>query len=372
MFKKIAIAIILLFATIFSGCGDSTVNNGSISSLTITPTSGTVRVGSSLAFTVAANFTDGTSAQVIPSWALTNNLGTMTSVGYTGLFKAAATGTETITASYSGQSVAAKVAISEALPPTSELAAISISPSSPTARVNTIITFSAYGTTSSGEGLAFTPTWSLTGASIGNLIPNGTTATLETKSQGTAVVHCTSGEIVGLSTVTVSGYAVEITVETDSYVDSSAPAASFESATSLSCGFSSTLATNYETYLRFSLASLPSNITIQSATIKVYAVSVGTPALQTYLLSSGFSSSTSWSTKPTVSTYLLASTFASEQFNSLSSDTLLTAVKGWYATPATNYGIAIKQGSASDGVAVILSRENGANPPVLSLEYTNN
>ncbi|MFA6170100.1 MAG: DNRLRE domain-containing protein [Candidatus Margulisiibacteriota bacterium] len=365
-------SILLAAIVIISGCGDSTVNNGAISSLTISPTGGTVRIGSSLTFTVTGNFTDGTTVAVIPSWALTNNLGTITAVGYTGLFNPTATGTEIITASYSGQAVSATVIISEALPPTSELAAIEISPNSQTVRINALITFNAYGTTSSGEGLAFSPVWSLTGDSIGTLTANGTIATLEAKSQGTAVVHCTSGEIDGIANVTVSGYAVEITAESDSYVDSSLPTASYESVASLKGGLLTPPGTNYEAYFHFSLASLPSNITIQSATIKTYAVTVGTPALQTYLLSGAFSSDTTWNTKPSVGTFLLSSTFTASQYNSLSSDAILTAVKSWYSTPATNYGIAIKQDGSENGVVSILSRENGANPPVLSVEYTNN
>lgn len=372
MFKQLAITAILVLAAIFSGCGDSTVNNGSVTSLTISPNSGTVRVGGSLSFSVIGNFTDGTTAAVIPSWSLANNLGTIAAIGYTGLFKPTATGSETITASYGGQSVSATITISASLPPTSELAAIEISPDSSTVRVNAIITFNSYGTTSSGEGLDFSPTWSLSGDSIGTLTANGTMATLEAKSQGTSVVRCSSGEIVGLANVTVSGYAVEITAESDSYVDSSLPTASYEGVASLKGGLMTPPGTNYEAYFRFSLASLPSNITIQSATIKTYAVTVGTPALQVYLLNSAFSSETTWNTKPSVGTFLLSSTFVAGQYNSLSSDAILTAVKGWVLTPATNYGIAIKQDGSDNGVVVILSRENGANPPVLSLEYTNN
>jgi len=329
-----------------------------------------LNVGASATFAATANYSNGSTAIVVATWSLTNNLGTVTSAGYTAIFKATASGTETITATYNEKSVSATITISA----TSEgdLASIAVSPATATLRVNTTQVFMASGQNSSGEAVAISPVWSLTGSSIGTLTSSGSVATLEITSQGTAKVNCTSGEVVGYADVTASGYSVDITVETDTYVDSSATTTTYEGEPSLKAGNLAPPGTQYETYLKYSLASLPSNITIQEATLKLYPTSAATPTFQIYNLASAFSGTTTWASKPTAGGFIVSGNFTAGDYNHISDPDLLTAAQGWYSTPATNYGLVVKQDGADNGMVVILSKENGANPPMLTIEYTNN
>ncbi|MBU0629286.1 MAG: DNRLRE domain-containing protein, partial [Candidatus Margulisbacteria bacterium] len=365
------LTILLAGILIIAGCGDlpEEATTGDLSSLSISPTSASLAVGGSINFAATANYSDGSTAIVVATWSLANSLGTVSSVAYTAIFKATAAGTETITASYGGKTVSANITIT-ATGESGSLASIAVSPLTATLRVNTTQLFSASGQNSSGEAVAISPRWSLSGDSIGTLTANGTTATLEITSQGTAKVNCTSGEVVGYADVTASGYSVDITVETDTYVDSSATTTSFEGATSVKAGNLAPPGTQYEAYFKYSLASLPSNITIQEATLKLYPTSAATPTFQIYNLAGAFTGATTWGTRPTAGGFIVSGNFTAGDYNNISDTDLLTAAKSWYTTPAANYGLVVKQDGAENGMVVILSKENGANPPMLTIEYT--
>lgn len=378
MFKQPAVyalfLVTVLFAALLNGCGDvsNSVNGRQVSGLSLSPASAVVNIGSTEAFYATASFTDGSSLSVIPTWEVPGSLGTIVSVGYAGVFTASKVGTGLVTAVFSGESATASIVVTDlsTLEP-GGLVSIEVSPQGVDMPVGATQTFTAAGTNVSGESVNLLPAWSISNSSIGTFTASGTTATLDATAVGTAIISCVSGEAVGVTSVTIEGYTISITVESDTYVDSSNPGASFESDTAIKAGLlTGTPNTYYEAYFRFSLAALPNNVTsIESAVLNLYPTSAGTPALQFYNLTSAFSANTTWATKPTYGSYMLAQAFTANQYNNIQADALLAVVQGWYANPSSNFGLALRQDGSDNGEVVILSKENGVYPPVLSIIY---
>lgn len=371
-------SIVLFLAAVFSlaqllyGCGENPNNPSAktVSSLSVSPTSVTLLVGSSEGFSATAAFTDGTSGQVIPAWSATPSLGRIVVAGFTGVFIATAEGTAQISAFYSGKTAYAQAIINSSGEVTG-LATIEIDPVSVQTYVNTVQEFNASGLTASGESIPIAPVWSITGDNVGTFSSTGTVATLETTAQGKATISCSSGEVVGNSYVTVEGFSVDVTVEVNAYVDSSTPEGSFPVATSLKAGYLQAGSTNYEAYLKFPVdTAIPANASIEAATLGLYIVSSGgTTSYQIYNLTSVFSGATTWNARPTFGSFLLSCSFTAGQYNSITNDSLLASVRSWYATPASNFGFDIKQDGSDNGVVVFTSLENGSNPPMLNVQY---
>lgn len=374
MFKRASFLALLFLPIFIFGCGDlaSDTPGGDVSSLSILPTTAATRVGSHESFSATATYSDGSTGPVKPSWEATSAIGTIVAVGYTGLFTGVAEGTGYVTATYGGKSASAFISVSGSAVPTG-LATIEVDPSTIQARVRAVQTFTATGLSISGETVAVAPTWGISGDPVGVFTWSGTTATLEATKEGTATIYCASYEVIGYSYVTIEGYYMEITAESDTYVDESNPAVTYWTETSNKAGYvSGTPNVHYETYLYFSLGDIPANVTIESASVSVYPTSAGTPSLQLYNLGAAFNSATCWNNKPAYGSFLLSSTFTSGQYNNLSNDDLLTLVRSWYAAPAANYGLALKQDGVESGLVVILSKENTANRPVLNIQYKSN
>ena len=353
------------------GCGDITSNptEKTLASLSIAPATASLKVGGSTSFQVLANYSDASSASIIPSWSVSGGIGSVTAAGYTGLFTATGEGTGSVNASYQTKSVSAAITVT-ASQAANGLVTLEVSPASLQARVGTTQIFTANGVNSSGESVAVSPVWTMIGDPVGTFSFSGTVATLETTSQGSAEISCVSGEVSGYSYVTIEGYSVDITVETDTYVDESNPTTTEEGQTVIKAGYlTGPPGEHYELYLIFSLAALPSSASIESATLHLYPTAADTPAFQLYNLTSAFSGTTTWSDKPSVGSYLLAKTFTADQYNDLSGDGLLSSVRAWYTTPAANYGLALKQDAATNGIVSLTSKENGATPPYLTIEY---
>ena len=340
-----------------------------MSSLSISPASATLRVGSTEAFSATAHYSDGKTALVIASWSVSGAIGSMTASGYAGLFEASAAGTGQVTAAYGGKTASALVTV-EGSAAAGGLVTIEVSPATIKTVVGTTQIFAALGKGATGESIPFSPSWSISGDALGVFSWSGTTATLEATSEGTAVITCASYEVAGYSCVTIEGYYVDITVEADTYVDESAPSVTYEGGTTLRAGYlSSGTGTHYDTYLRFSLTSLPSNASIESATLYVYPTSAGSPSFQFYKLNGAFSGATTWSSRPAYGSFIFAKTFTVGQYNNISGSELLDVVRSWYANPASNHGLALKQDGLDNGTVTILSLENGSNPPILDVEY---
>lgn len=378
MIKKLGLAVILIgLVYIIYACGDlpNSVNGKVISGLSISPATASLSVGSSEAFYATATFTDGTTGGIKPAWSVTNNLGTITAlftaVGY---FTATAEGTGAVIASAGGFTATAEIAVTAgSTPEPGGLTSIEVSPATLDMPVGGSQTFTATGLSASGESIPLAPSWSLTGASVGTFTFSGTTATLEATKTGSAVISCSSGEITATVPVTIEGHIVTITVEADTYVDEINHTTTYEGSTSLKAGLVSNSPVDHqETYLFFSLTSLPAGITsIESVQLEVYASGADSPSFSLYSLSSAFSAATIWDTKPTQGSYIQSATFTVGQYNVLNSDALLSAIRGWYATPATNYGLEIVAGAATTGVVTLVSKEDtsSGHPPILIITY---
>jgi hypothetical protein len=352
------------------GCGEEAAETGekTITLLSISPSSASLKVGQSVTFSCTANYSDGSSASVKPTWTLSGAIGAITTIGYNCSFSASQEGFGSVNAAYGGLSASAAITVSVEVAP--GLATIEVSPAAYTGRVSGSVVFSAAGKTASAETMTIVPVWALSGDPVGVLSASGTTATLEITAEGHATIACTSGEVVGYAYVTIEGFVVEITVEADTYVDEADPGATHGSDFSLMAGYVSLTGKHYETYLRFPLTLIPAGASIEAAVLRLYPSSAGSATLQLKRLDSAFSNATTWATKPTVGIFLLAGTFSPLVYNELGGDPLLTLVREWFAGTRDNRGVAIVQEITTDGTVVILSLENGSNFPLLRIEYT--
>lgn len=360
--------LVLVLPLFVYSCGDSTSESTkTIVGISVLPAAATVEVGASQTFTAYVDYSDGTTGTVVATWSLSGEVGTVIRVGYSGLFVASAEGSGTVSAAYDSHTGTAAITVSGST--TNEVATIEVTPADAEMRVGDTQTFYATGTNISGESVDIAPAWSLNGDSIGILSYSGTYATLEVSAEGTASVLCISGEVTGEAVVTVEGFVITITVETDTYVDKANPSVSYGDAVSLKAGYVDS-SEQYETYLYFPLDDIPAGASIESATIKVYPSSAGDSTLQLKKLTSAFTGTTTWGARPTVSTYLLGKSFSSGSYNSINSNELNDLVAAWLTGTTTNYGVAIVQEGTATGTVVILSLQNGANYPIMEVQYT--
>lgn len=373
--KKSLLLIFVLLLGVWGwyGCGDLPEEEAeagkTLSSISVSPDSATLEIGGTQAFTVAAHYSNGTISLPTASWSVSGGIGTITSSGSSATFTATAEGSGTVEASYDGKSDTASVTVSAAIGP-GGLVTIEVFPASVSLRVGGSETFTASGVDSSGEAIDISPDWQLSGDAIGVLSSAGLVATLEVDAEGTATVTAVSGAVSGLATVTVEGFVAEITVEADTYVDEDNAASSYGSDTSLKAGYVSGTAKHFEAYLRFSLTSIPSGANIESAVLMVYPSSAGSSALQLKALAGSFDNSTTWNAKPAIGSFIASGVYTSGDYNNISDEDLTSLVGDWVSGAATNYGLAILQEGTDDGTIVILSLENGSNPPMLRVEYT--
>jgi len=363
-------SLLIIVAWLFNGCGDVTdTSTASFVGLSISPASVSVKVGSTQEFTAVAVYSDGSESSVIPTWSVSGEIGSVIRVGYTGLFTATLEGSGLISAAYSTGVAWATLEVTASTEP-DVLDTITLSPANVLARVEASQIFTATGLGASLETISISPTWEITGDAIGNLTTSGRVATLEITAEGSATISCVSGEVIGYSYVTIEGFVLEITAEADTFVDETNPTVIYYSDTSLKAGYVSVTDRYYESYFRFPLTLIPAGASIESATLGLYASSVGSYDLQLKALTSDFSATTNWSTKPSIGSYLLSSSFSADSYNSLSGDALTSLVRDWLSGATPNYGLALLQEGGVDGVVVNVSVENVSNPSMLRLEYT--
>lgn len=378
--KKAYLGSVLFFlivacSFVVLGCGEETLETGgkTITLLSILPTSASLEVGQQQAFSVTATYSDGTGSSPSASWSVTGGIGSITVVGLNAIFTAIATGSGTVVAEYRGKSAAANVTVTAESGGTGEagvLQTINVSPAAKVMRIGDSETFTAAGVDGSGEAIPISPGWMLSGDAIGVLSSSGAVATLEARAEGTATINCISGEVIGYAYVTVEGYAIEITVESDTYVDEAHAADTHGSDTSLKAGYVSATDRYYETYLKFPLDRIPAGASVESAVLRVYPSSAGSSALQLKKLDAPFSDSTTWESRPALGSLVAAGVYTAGDYNNVSDDRLTRLVRDWKSGASANYGLAIVQEGSENGTVVILSLDNGSNYPMLRIEYT--
>jgi hypothetical protein len=374
--KKIFIGLILLLlaaaaAFLITNCGDleESMDRGDVTSLSISPDSASLEAGDTQIFSAVAEYSDGTSSSVSAGWSVRGDIGGILAVGLNALFTASTEGSGTVEATYGSLAATAEITVTGA-GSGAGLATIEVAPSQEVVRVNAEQTFTAAGRNSSGEAVAIAPVWVLSGEAVGTLTSSGTTATLEASAEGNAIICCISGEVTGYAYVTVEGYTIDITVESDTYVGEDDPA-THESDVLLKGGYVSATGKYFEAYFKFPLALIPTGASVEAVTLRVYPSSVGSSDLQFRRLNFAFSAATTWETRPTpLGSLIVSGTFTAGDYNNVSGDNLTALVREWRSGAVANYGLALVQDGATDGVVVILSKEDGSNPPILRVEYT--
>lgn len=360
--KKYVYLMLVFILVAMNGCGeleDTTTTDA----LSIVPSSASLDEGKSIYFYALHTQSDGSVTSVEATFSVSGGIGKISS---SGLFSAEAAGTGAVVATYNELSASANVTVTAA--DTSKvLSEITVSPSEATQKVNKSLTFSAVGKNASGEVIGLSPTWTLSGESIGTLTGDGTSATLDINAEGHAYVVCTSGEVTGTAYVTAEGFLVEITAEVDTYVGTSEPDASHGTEGTLIGGrVVSPSEKVYEAYIKFDLSGIPSGASIESGVVSLYCTDTDGNSLNLGWISSAWDEATTWNTKPT-----LGGSVGTQVFSSGANEIdIIDTVKYWINN--SNYGLAIYAGALDEAYVELVSENNTViedRRPKLKIEY---
>lgn len=352
-------------------CGEETDLNGdgTVTSLAVSPSTATVEVGATQAFSATAHHSDGTTSNPSASWSVSGGIGTLTSVGLNGLFTATATGEGTVEAVYAGFSATAGVTVvasGEIVPTGEALATIEVSPAQALLRVGGTQTFTAAGTNASAESVAISPSWEVSGEAAGTLSFSGTTATFEATGEGTVLVMAVSGEVWGMAYVTVEGFTAEITAEADTYVDSTDGNPQGTAITLIAGRIDTPFEKIYEAYIKFDLSSIPAGSTVEAAKLKLYASDTDGAVIKLGKVGSAWTNATTWETRPTIESYVKNHTFSVGANEVEFKETVQLWADG------TNEGVALYKDASAVGYVNLVSRDDVSveeRRPRLYLEY---
>jgi hypothetical protein len=170
--------------------------------ITITPASGTVAEGTSIALKATGTLTNGTTQDLTNSvqWTSSNpSVATMSvALGSYGQVTGIAPGTVTVTAVFAGQVGVASLTVTNAT-----LSSIAIKPVNPTIALGSPQQFTATGTFSDGstEPLSGQVTW--TSSNIGVAIINSSGA-ISTTGTGTSTIEAAFGTVSNTTVLTVN------------------------------------------------------------------------------------------------------------------------------------------------------------------------
>lgn len=261
--------LILLFALLvifFIGCGEV---SHLLNKIKISPSSATVDIGGTQAFTATGRDEAGNIVSFTPTWSVTGGIGSIEGSGLTITFLANATGEGRVYATAEGVSGFASVTVI-----TGELVSIDVTPSPVSLDTWDSQQFTATGRNTEGGAIPVTPTWSVTGG-IGTV---NATGLFTAEAAGTGSVEAgtfyDSSWIVGTAevTVTAQSFDVEITPEACTYVSSVAASTKYGATNEVYCGLDNTDGSRYISYLKFDLSSIPSDATITSAKFKFFVL----------------------------------------------------------------------------------------------------
>jgi streptogramin lyase len=171
-----------------------------LSTISITPASPSIAIGTQQQLTATGTFTDGSTQDITNFVTWTSSVSTIASISKTGVVSGLAQGTTTIKASYGTINRSTPLAVTAA-PPT--LASIAVTPANPVVAKGQTQQFKATGTYSDGstKDLTTTVSWSSASPSIVSINSAGL-ATANTP--GTASISATSGSVTGSTGLTVN------------------------------------------------------------------------------------------------------------------------------------------------------------------------
>ncbi|KLU61844.1 bacterial Ig-like domain (group 2) [Peptococcaceae bacterium CEB3] len=176
------------------------VNNSTptVQSLTVSPSSASVQVGHTQAFTATAHYSDGSSSDVTSSASWTSSdtsVATMSGNVVSGV----SAGTSTISATYGGFSGSGTITVTATAP---TLQSITVSPSTTSIQVGGTVYYTAMAHYSDGSQSSITSaaTWSSSDTSVATLSANDATG----EAAGTCTITAAYGGMTGTASLTVT------------------------------------------------------------------------------------------------------------------------------------------------------------------------
>lgn len=204
--KGIATAVAQGSATItatmgsISGSATLTVTNASLNSMTVTPASPTIDVGTQQQFTANGNFSDGTTQNIsnLSTWTSSaTNIATVTS--NSGLATGKNQGTTTITAAFGSATAHATLTVTLA-----NLVSITVKPENETLAKQTTQQFTVTGTFSDGSTRNVTnqvSSWTSSNTSVATIVPSGLVTAV---AAGNTTITAHVGSVTDSTTLTVT------------------------------------------------------------------------------------------------------------------------------------------------------------------------
>lgn len=191
-------ACALILTASITACGGSFfVANSTVVSISLSPSSPTVQVGSTEQFVATGTRADGNTEDVSNAATWTSSKPTVATVSSSGLLSALSTGSTTITASYERGSGQAFVLVSSGT-----LTALTLSPTNTSIAVGGTSQYTATGTFSDGttRNLTTTVTWSSSNTTVATITSTGLATGLKA---GSTTIAAVSGSIPAQTTLTV-------------------------------------------------------------------------------------------------------------------------------------------------------------------------
>ena len=171
--------------------------SGTLTSVSLAPTSASVALGQTEQFTATGHYSDGSTQNLTDTVIWTSSSQAIATVNPTGLASTLATGATTIKAAVGQISGSATLTVTAAA-----LESISVTPADPTIAVGMSQQFTATGNYSNGstQNLTGSATWSSSAPSIASVSPTGMGTGV---SAGTATITATYGSVAGSTSATV-------------------------------------------------------------------------------------------------------------------------------------------------------------------------
>ena len=169
-----------------------------LTSLVVTPASGSVAVGQSAQFTATGNYSDGSSKNLTSSVTWSSSATAVATISSTGLALGRSNGTAVLTATSGTVTGSASLNIAPAA-----LVSLAVTPTAGSIALGTTQQFAAVGTYSDGSTLALTNSvsWSSSNASVASVDSKGLATSVAIGSTG---ITATMGTIVGFAALNVT------------------------------------------------------------------------------------------------------------------------------------------------------------------------
>jgi len=193
-----------------TGSTNFTVTNATIVSINVIPPGQTIAIGTTLDFSAAGHFSDGTLQDITndSNWNSSNTA--VATVGGTNTATAVSPGTVNISATFNGVTGSAPLTVS-----TATVSSISVTPPTAEMAPNTFLNCNATATLSDGTTQVITgnATWSSSNSAVASVDNTGSVSAI---AAGTATISATFGGVTGTSSIVVSSQLASIQISPSS------------------------------------------------------------------------------------------------------------------------------------------------------------